>query len=100
MKCYILGSLSREKEMEKLKNYLSNLSTCVIRCVGKDDNAPYNELISKCFDNIVWADIIIVFKNKDNELGLSSMYEVEFAKRMGKVILYADIDNEEGTNNE
>lgn len=100
MKCYILGSLSREKEMEKLKNYLSNLSTCVIICVEKDDNAPYNELISKCFDNIVWADIIIVFKNKDNELGLSSMYEVEFAKRMGKVILYADIDNEEGTNNE
>lgn len=100
MKCYILGSLSREKEMEKLKNYLSNLSTCVIRCIDTDNDTPYDELISKCFDNIVWADVIIAFKNKDNELGLSSMYEVEFAKRMGKVILYAHIDNGEGTNNE
>lgn len=94
MKYYILGSLLREKEMEDLKIFFENHS-CVIRCVEKDDNAPYNELISKCFDNIVWADIIIVFKNKDNELGLNSIYEVEFAKRMNKVILYVDYNEED-----
>lgn len=94
MKYYILGSLLREKEMEDLKIFFGKHS-CVVRCVDTDNDTPYDELISKCFDNIVWADVIIAFKNKDNELGLSSMYEVEFAKRMNKVILYVDYNEED-----
>lgn len=95
-KIYVIGSIhSNYNAIIKVSKLLKELyPSCTIRNVEKfeddEDCMPrlnLQTIISKCYKNIQWCDVVIVITNFDGTLGESVMYELEFAKTLNKNII-------------
>lgn len=53
----------------------------------KESDLSFNECISQCYNNIEWANVIIVIKKEDGTIGDGVSYEMEYARRLNKKII-------------
>lgn len=84
---YIIGSLSQQEKIEKIGKCLMNNIYGSVRYVKKENDLSFNECISQCYDNIEWADDVIVVKKEDGTIGDGVCYEMEYARRLNKEIV-------------
>lgn len=84
---YIIGSLSQQEKIEKLGKCLMNNIDESVRYVKKENDLSFNECISQCYDNIEWADDVIVVKKENGTIGDGVSYEMEYARRLNKKII-------------
>ena len=84
---YIIGSLSQQEKIEKLGKCLMNNIDGSVRYVKKENDLSFNECISQCYDNIEWADDVIVVKKENGTIGDGVSYEMEYARRLNKKII-------------
>ena len=85
-KYFIIGSLKQEDKIIKLSSEKYSDS----KHVYSDPNKSFIELVKAAFDNIDKADTIVVVRKPDGSIGEGTTYESEYAKRMGKNIIYED----------
>ena len=84
---YIIGSLSQQEKIEKIGKCLINNIAGSVRYVKKESDLSFNECISQCYNNIEWANVIIVIKKEDGTIGDGVSYEMEYARRLNKKII-------------
>lgn len=84
---YIIGSLSQQEKIEKIGKCLMNNIDGSVRYVKKENDLSFNECISQCYDNIEWADDVIVVKKENGTIGDGVCYEMEYARRLNKKIV-------------
>ena len=89
IKAYIIGSLSQESQIKKFAKKLSSIGNNV-KYVFSQPDKDFQDLVTECFDNIEWADIIYAVKKKDGTIGNGVTYELEYAKRLKKQIVLID----------
>lgn len=46
-------------------------------------------LVDECFKNIRWADLVVALKKSDDSFGKGTIYELAYAKAIGKNYRYA-----------
>ena len=84
-KVFVIGSLTREKDMESIANFSRLLGYDADR-VRKQPDKEFKELVRECYTKIVDADVIIAVRKENEELGEGTIYEVEFARAIGKQV--------------
>lgn len=57
-----------------------------------DANTKFGEAVRQCFDNIEWADKIVIIPKLDGTFGEGTTYEMEYVKRLGKDFIVFDED--------
>lgn len=85
MKSYIIGSLS---QAEKIKSIAKEIYYGEVKYVKPEPKKSFEECVKNCFDNIEWTDNIYVILKPNKTLGQGLTYEVEYAKRLKKNIIY------------
>lgn len=85
-KAFVIGSLSQEKEIEKIA--FSLMDKYYVYFVSKQYNKSFDVLVKEAFDNILISDVIFVLLKPDATIGQGVTYEIEYAKRLGKKIEY------------
>jgi hypothetical protein len=85
-KAFVIGSLSQEAEIEDFALSLANKYD--VTFVKKQPNKSFNILVEEAFNNILMADVIFVLLKQDGTIGHGTTYEIEYAKRLGKVIRF------------
>lgn len=96
----ICGSLRFQKEMLEISEKMELLGNCILSViyptkVNKDDYTDEEVLMLDKMhkEKIKLSDAILVI-NKDNYIGNSTKSEIEFAKKLGKeIIYYTDLEN-------
>lgn len=83
MKLFIIGPVSREKEIEKIAEYYCKLGYDVEH-VKRQSDKTFTELVCEAFKKISETDKIIAVQKKDSGLGKGTTYEVTFARFLGK----------------
>ena len=87
---YIIGSLSQADFIKKLAEQLKKENSHFnIKYVHKKKE-PIETIIHDCFDTIASSHHIIAVQKPDNSFGRGTLYEIEFAKRMGKPIYFVN----------
>lgn len=84
--CFI-GSMSCAKTIENTAKEYEQEGYCV-QYVRPRPKEPIVSLIEDAFDMIDWAEIVIPIPKKDGSFGEGTLYEMAYAKRKGKIILY------------
>ena len=85
IKAYVIGSLTQESQIKKFAKKLSSIGNDV-KYVFSQPDKDFQDLVTECFDNIEWADIIYVILKNDGSIGRGTAYEIEYAKRCKKEI--------------
>lgn len=85
IKAYVIGSLTQESQIKKFAKKLSSIGNDV-KYVFSQPDKDFQDLVTECFDNIKWADIIYVILKNDGSIGRGTAYEIEYAKRCKKEI--------------
>lgn len=80
---YIIGTLSRIDVIEEAAIYYIRHGYSV-SMVRKQPDVNIEKLIIQCFKNIEEASRIVAIPHKDGTLGEGTMYEIAFAKMLGK----------------
>lgn len=81
-KLYVIGSLTREEKIKEIADYYESLGH-EVKYVKKQPETTFSELVEDCFDNIEWADQLIVIPKIDGSIGHGVTYEIAFARRIG-----------------
>lgn len=84
---FVIGSLSQADEIAKTAAYYAG-DIYEVRYVRKEPEKTFEELVTQAFDNIEWADIVMVVCKPDGTIGKGTTYEVEYATRLRKQIIY------------
>ena len=89
-KVYVIGSLNQCDEIKEYANAIPKVFKSVkeVNYVKKEINKTFEQLVSECFDMIEKSDTIFVVMKKDLSIGKGVTYEVEYAKRLNKEIIY------------
>lgn len=82
-KIFIIGSLSREKEIQSVAEYYKSLNY-EVDYVRKQPDKNFTTLVNEAFQKISEADSIVVVQKEEGGLGEGTTYEVAFAKFIGK----------------
>lgn len=90
VKVFVIGSL---KQCDRIKEYADAIpkvykSVIEVNYVKRQPDKTFEELVSECFDMIEKADTIFVVMKKDLSIGKGVTYEIEYAKRLNKEIIY------------
>lgn len=83
---YVIGSLSRANDIKTYARWRALVTGDQVKYVKPQPDKPIEELISQCFDNIEKADVIEVFRKKDGTIGTGTLYEMQYAYRIGKTV--------------
>lgn len=88
MKVYVIGSISQEKEILKVAKKREILGD-EVRFVKRED-APIRlgDLIQYGYNNIDWADLVLVVIKPDGTIGNGTLYETEYATHVRKPVTY------------
>lgn len=84
-KIFIIGSLSREKEIQSMAKYYKSLNY-EVDYVRKQPDKDFATLVNEAFQKISEADSIVVMQKEEGGLGEGTIYEVAFAKFIGKKV--------------
>lgn len=87
---FIIGSLSQADKIAETAAYYAG-DIYDVRYVRKEPEKTFEELVTQAFDNIEWADIVMVVCKDDGVIGNGTTYEVEYAKRLKKQIIYKNL---------
>ena len=91
MKVYVIGSLSSILQEERIQNIAFKYEQmgCKVEYVKKISTDLTFDLITDCFSNIEWADLIVVIPKSLEPLsfGDGTMYEMEYARRLNKHVV-------------
>lgn len=88
-KVYIIGSLTRAKEIEETAMFIQTKGNFDVQYVKKRPG-NLSALIAECFDEIEKTDIVIAMEKSSLIFGNGTLYEIEYAKRCEKPVLYTD----------
>lgn len=88
-KAFVIGSMSNMSAIDWAATQCVYVHKSVDQ-VRSQPNKPLDELISECFDKIKDADIVYVVRKKDWTIGNGTLYEMEYARRLGKEIEVLD----------
>lgn len=91
-KVFIIGSVKQSTKIKNIADLLSGLNNSEIRYVKKEPLKEMSELINQAYNNIEWSDIIVVVKKENGKIGDGTLYEMEYAKRIGKKIIVINSD--------
>lgn len=79
IKVCIIGSLRYEGEMKEIGDKLS--------CYRPKSNTTLENARLKCYEAIVNSDVVLVY---GEHIGEDTKYEIDLAKRMGKIVATID----------
>lgn len=82
---YIIGSLSQADFIKKLAKHFKENACFNVKYVH-EKNKPIETIIHDCFDTIEWSQYVIAVQKPDNSLGRGTLYEIEYATRLGKPV--------------
>lgn len=82
---FIIGTLSREDEIQKAAMYYLYLGYSV-RIVRKQPDIEQEALIIDCLKNIDKCDKVIAIPHEDGTLGTGTLYETAYAQKIGKEV--------------
>ena len=91
----LCGSMKFEKEMKKVAFTLeTKYNMCVLQCVYNEENLEITKdeitaLNHAHFEKIKISDAIYVV-NVDGYIGNSTAKEIEYAKKLGKEVIYLE----------
>lgn len=83
---FVIGSLSQWSEIKEIAIKYEHVKYVHPQPPSK----PFAQIVSEVFDNIDEADVIIALRKPDGSIGQGITYEIEYAKRLNKKILYVD----------
>ena len=83
---FVIGSLSQWSEIKEIAIKYEHVKYVHPQPPSK----PFSQIVSEVFDNIDEADVIIALRKPDGSIGQGVIYEIEYAKRLNKKILYVD----------
>ena len=86
MKAFIIGPISRANRIEDVARYYIKCGYHEVRYVHSQPNKSLEDLINEAYNNIQWADEVIVVRKEDGSLGNGTLYEYVYAKRINKII--------------
>lgn len=82
---FVIGSLTQSTQIKEIaKKYIH------AKYVHSQPSKSFKQLVSEAFDNIEEADVIIALRKPDGSIGQGVTYEIEYAKRLNKKIIYVD----------
>ena len=82
---FVIGSLSREKEIKRVAEYYQKLGH-EVNYVRKQPDKDFTTLVNEVFQKIYEADSIVAVQKEEGGLGEGTTYEVAFAKFIGKTV--------------
>jgi nucleoside 2-deoxyribosyltransferase len=82
-KIFIIGSVKREKDIERIANLIASLGFEVDHVKRQPDKTT-GELIMEAFHRIAEADKIVATVNEFGTIGDGTLYELTFAQYLGK----------------
>lgn len=90
MKAFVIGSLSRILDINKLAELLAEDDRydkvyAVMRCSGTTEDAR-----RACYKYILDSDVIYAFKNKEGIYGEDTSFGIELAKKIGLIVFDGD----------
>lgn len=90
MKIFVIGSMINSKEIEFSARALNTVGGNYARYEQPihEEIEDISCAIHKAFDNIEWCDSVYVVRKNNGELGNGTIYEIEYASRLGKEICY------------
>lgn len=88
---YVIGPMSRSKEIKEHAKWKATITGLNVKYTDPYSLESLEFLISKAFDNIEKADLIEVVKKEDGTIGDGTLYEMEYAIRLGKIVRILDI---------
>lgn len=71
--------------IKHIASSLSDNKNFEVRYV-KNETIEYKQAIKNCYNNILWADLILAVRKKDKTLGNGTLYEIAFAELNKKKI--------------
>lgn len=83
---YIIGSLSNSDVIEDVAELFANMADADITYVKPQPDKSHEELIHQCYEKIKVSDIVVAVVKKDGTLGDGTLYEIEYARSLGKKI--------------
>lgn len=86
---YVIGSLTKEKEIYDTAMFIKLNGDFDVHYVKKRPGSQ-KILIEECFDEIEKADVVIAMEKSNFVFGNGTMYEIEYARRCKKIVLYTD----------
>lgn len=92
MKVFVIGSMTRLDEIKKVANMRSKAGNDV-EYVKSEPEKTFSTLVDKAFDHISKADKVVAVTKCDGSLGEGTIYELAFAKFLGKNIVVWDGKN-------
>lgn len=84
-KIFIIGPVSREKEIQIVAEYYRSLNHDVDH-VRKQPDKDFTTLVYEAFQKISEADYIVAVQKEEGGLGEGTTYEVAFARFIGKKV--------------
>lgn len=84
-KIFVIGSLSREKEIKRVAEYYQKLGH-EVDYVRKQPDKDFTTLVNEAFQKISEADSIVAVQKEEGRLGEGTTYEVAFARFIGKKV--------------
>lgn len=86
---YIIGSVSQMADIEAFAKAFKMINPSVtVRHVKKQPDKPLSELVSERFDMIDACIGVEVVTKPDGTVEEGATYEIEYAKRKGKIVRY------------
>lgn len=92
-KVLILGSMSQCKEIASLAKRLEAPGDADVE-YAKPEDKDFKDVVSGIFDKIDNCDIIFALKKPDGSIEKGLVYELEYAKRLKKMVVYVSADSE------
>ena len=89
-KVFIIGSMQQEEKIKYVAENIEKLQYAEVKYVKPQPSKPFLKIVSEVFDNIEESDTIIVVKKPDGSVGYGVTYEVEYARRLRKKIIFMD----------
>lgn len=83
---FVIGSLTQSTQIKEIAKKYEHVKYAHPQPPSK----PFSQIVSEVFDNIDEADVIIALRKPDGSIGQGVTYEIEYAKRLNKKILYVD----------
>ena len=87
-KIFIIGSIKQEEKIKNIAKLLKDtMNNAEIRHVKKEPLKDELKLINQAYDNIEWADTVIVVTKENGKIGNGTTYEMLYADRLGKKLI-------------
>ena len=87
---YVIGSLSKGERIQEVAEMIKINGDFDVRYVRRQPTKTKELLIRECFSKIEKADVIVAVEKARSIFGDGTMYELEYARRCGKKIVFDD----------